>query len=319
MESIDAVLAKQGEAAGVHVLDGGDIDAVRIFRAPRTLGCLAQPAHEGERRRAVRERHEGETERRAFRQHAERDLSDQAKRAFAADEEIDQVHIRPREVSGGQLRHVGHPIVRHRNPYAPMGELDVEIAVAMGARGAALDVEDVTARQDDRQRLGPVARRAVFERCRAGGVRRDRPADEGAEERRRGRVVTPGPIERRVELGECDTGFHANRLAADLEDAIEPLRAEEDLAHRCRAAGERRLRADRQHGVGALQQRCRLSFAGDRRDARGVATRKMRRILGERGEHIRIACNSRQSRFAARDAGADQTGRHRAILDGCVS
>ena len=141
----------------------------------------------------VVERHEREAHRRPRRQHAQRHLGDHAERAFGSDEQIDEVHRRRGEIAGRQLRHVRHPIRRHRNARRAVGQHDVEEPVAAGLRPSALDVEHVAVGQHDGQRPHPVARRAVFER---GGARRvggDDAADECAGEGGHGRIVTARP------------------------------------------------------------------------------------------------------------------------------
>ena len=60
---------------------------------------------------AIRERHEEQTPGRPAGHDSQRDVHDDAKRALGADEEIDEVHPGRGEVTGRQLRHVGHPVV----------------------------------------------------------------------------------------------------------------------------------------------------------------------------------------------------------------
>ena len=77
---------------------------------------------------------------------------------------------------------------------------------------AALDVEHVSGGQDDRERLDPLARRAVFERGRAGGVRRDYAADRRTGEGGSRRVVSAGSSEDRFEREEADARLHAHAV-----------------------------------------------------------------------------------------------------------
>ena len=80
--AIDAVLSQQRQAPRVHVLDRRDVQPARIVRPPRLARRVAQPPHQRERRRAIRERHEREADRRPHRQHPQRDFGDDAERAF---------------------------------------------------------------------------------------------------------------------------------------------------------------------------------------------------------------------------------------------
>ena len=229
-------------------------------------------AHERERRAAIVERHERQAHRRPRRQHPQRHLGDDAERALGSDEQIDEVHARGGEVAGRELGHVRHAVARHTNPHGAVGQDDLEMPVAIGHRRAALDVEHVAAGQDDRQRLHPVARGAVLERRRAGRVGGDDAAGEGAGEGGNGRIVAARSCKGGVEIDERDARptrtqsatastavSHPNVAAAfgsaptrlprrpGVEDAVQASGAQDELAVRRRAAGQRRLRADWQH------------------------------------------------------------------------
>ncbi len=181
------------------------------------------------------------------------------------------------------------------------------------ARGhAALDVQDVAARQHHGDRAHPVARRPVFEGRRAGGVGRDDAADERAGECWRRRIVLAGACQRGVEIEQRDTGFDADRVGPELEDAIHPRRAQEQVAHRRCAAGQRRLRADRQHAGGGPQDSGDLAFIGRRRDSRGVAAWEVRGIFEERPHDIRVAADlARDDPLVARPPRSKRMARHR--------
>ena len=69
--AIDAVLAHEGEAARVHVLDGDDVEPVRIAAPPRLARRLAKRRANASAALAIVERHEGEALRRPDRQRRE--------------------------------------------------------------------------------------------------------------------------------------------------------------------------------------------------------------------------------------------------------
>ena len=103
------------------------------------------------------------------------------------------------EIAGRQLGQPRHPVAREpARALVPRRQLELEVAVGLRPRGAALDVQHVAGRQHDRQRLDPVARRAVLECRGAGGVGGHRPADEGAREGRRRRVEPACRLQRAV-------------------------------------------------------------------------------------------------------------------------
>ena len=110
----------------------------------------------------------------------------------------------------------------------------------------------------------PVARRAVLERRRAGGVGGDDAADERAGECRRRRIVAAGACQRGVEIERASRRLRRGRRRSP----ISRMRFSRDVlrsrfAHRRRAAGQRRLRAYRQHAGGGLQDGgCSPSLAG---------------------------------------------------------
>jgi len=212
------------------------------------------------------------------RQNAQRDLGDDAERSFRSDEEIDEVHAGRREITGRILRHCRHPVGGHRHQ-------------AGGLRAAAFDPTRVAAGEHDGHRTHPVARRAVLEGGGAGCVGGHRAADERAGERRRRRIVLAGRPERHIEIRERHARLHARPIRSDFEDAIEPRGAEQHLAHRRRAAGERRLRADWQHRARRSQNVGDLRFTRRQGDSRRVPAWKVGRVLEKRREHVRIAPN----------------------------
>ena len=98
--AIDTIFAEQLETARVHVFDRRHIDAVRIVRPPRIASQAPHLADECHGAGAERERHEREAHRRPDRQEAKRRLGHDAQCAFAADEQVDEIHAGGREVSG---------------------------------------------------------------------------------------------------------------------------------------------------------------------------------------------------------------------------
>ena len=287
-------------------------------------------AHERERRAAIVERHERQAHRRPRRQHPQRHLGDDAKRALGSDEQVDEVHARGGEVAGRELGHVRHAVARHTNPHGAVGQDDLEMPVAIGHRAAALDVEHVAVGQDDRQRLHPVARGAVLERRRSRRVGGDDAAGEGAGEGGNGRIVAARSCKGGVEIDERDARPDAHRVAAaplgappqrgcrvrvadrpGVEDAVQASGAQHDLAVRCRAAGQRRLRADWQHRRRGPHQRGDFGFRRGNGHAGRESAGKMRGVFDKRREHIRIALDPRRdSRVAVRRARADRVAGH---------
>ena len=221
VRAIGEILAQDRQTSRVHMLDRGDVEAVRILLAPRVASRLAEPGHEADRRAPIVEWHEREAHRRPCLQHPQRHRGDHAEGAFGSDEEIDQIHRRRGEIAGGAFRHIRHPIRRHRNPRRPVGQHDVEEPVAAGRRLSALDVEHLAVGQHDGQRPHPLARRSVLERGGACCVGGNDAADEGAREGRHRRIMAARPRERRVELGERHTRLDANPVGADFHYAIE--------------------------------------------------------------------------------------------------
>jgi hypothetical protein len=93
--------------------------------------------------------------------------------------------------------------------------------------------------------------------------------------------------ERLLQVAQPDTSARDDAVTADT-NRCQPLRAEDDVAGGCRAAGERGLRADGQYPVGVLQHP-RDFFDGRRpRQCRGVPAWEMCRIFQVAGENISI-------------------------------
>jgi hypothetical protein len=95
-----------------------------------------------------------------------------------------------------------------------------------------------------------MARGPVFERGGARCVGRNGPTRERAVKGRRRRVVEAAVREHTLQLREGNTGAHANGPVTWFVDFDEPPRAEQNIAARRCAAGQRRLRANRQHAGG---------------------------------------------------------------------
>jgi hypothetical protein len=184
-------------------------------------------------------------------------------------------------VAGRALDHLGHPVERDRylDRAAARGNGQ---AMAARARLTAPHGESEPVREHHRQLFHPRANRTVPERRRPCRVRRDDAAGERPGERRdRGE---PGAVHRQDFLnhGHGHAGFDADLRGPGVEHAGELLRGQNDLAHRRRAAGQGRLRADRQH-------RCRAPddvgdfVDGARNDDRGSVpageVRRVREIL----------------------------------------
>jgi hypothetical protein len=294
---VHAVLVEQRHAARVHVFDAGNVDAIRAGSAPCGLRLRSKAAHAVQSGRPGGERHQRQAGRRPGRQHAQRDLGDDAQGPLGADQQIDEVHLRGGEITGRQLGQRGHPIPRHRHTHHAVAQFQIEVTVGVSADFSSMDVEHVARRQHDRQRLDPVARGAVLERRGARGVGGDDAPHAGATEGWRGRIVRAPAFKRRIEHRERDAWFDANPSVAELEDAIQPGRAEDDFAHRCGAAGQRRLGADGQDGVGVHEKGRDLGFVGWRRESSRVTTGKMRGVLEHRRDHVGVAADAGTLQF----------------------
>ena len=85
------------------------------FSAPARPGRAPEGGRQRHRLVVRVERHERNQAARQ-RDHAQDRGRHDAERAFRADEEVDQIHARPRVVPGRQLCDVGHRVGRHRNP-----------------------------------------------------------------------------------------------------------------------------------------------------------------------------------------------------------
>jgi hypothetical protein len=217
-------------------------------------------------------------------------VDDDAERAFGSDEEVDEVHAGCRKVAGRSFRHVGHAVVRHSHPsHLAREQLHFEEAVLGCVNSASFDVEHFARREHHRQALDPLPGAAVFERRGPGGVCRHGAAHAGAVVGGRGRVVAPRAGKRVLERREHHSRLDADAVIADVDDVGEPRGVEDDLAHRRRAAGQRRLRTNRQHAVEGAQHGGHFGFAAGERDAGSVAPVVVRRILQKRRDGVGVA------------------------------
>ena len=190
--------------------------------------------------------------------------------------------------------------------------LDLEIPIRMRAHLSALEIQRLAAREDDRQGLDPAARAAVLERRRAGGVGRHDAAREGGRVGGEGRVVAAGGRERLLERADRHARLHAHAIAADLDDRVHPRGRDDDLAHRRRAAGHRRLRADRQNAATRPYERGDLALGPRTRHARGVSARIVRRVFQVGADRLGFCGDKRRCRGFARRTCPDAVGRHAA-------
>ena len=106
---VDAVFAQDLDRARIEMLDGRDVNAVGIVRGPRVDCRTTQFGDERNALRLGRHRHERAAKAARHRRGPQRDVRDDAERALGADEEIDEIHSRLNEVTGGFFGHVGHP------------------------------------------------------------------------------------------------------------------------------------------------------------------------------------------------------------------
>ena len=169
----------------------------------------------------------------------ERRLGHDAERALGADEEIDEIHSRPRVVACRQLWNVGHAVAGHRNGRdAAVGELDFERAIVARPNIASRDVEDIAVCQHDRDSLDPSSRRAVFERRRTCSIRGNGAADERAIVRGHWRVIQARRRETLLEHIERHAGTCADISICGAAQCRQPACAENDLATWRGAAGQ---------------------------------------------------------------------------------
>ncbi len=261
------------------MFDRRHIDPSRIAALPARLGGFAQPPYEFDRPPPLAEEYECKTRGRPCWQYAKGRGGDDAEGAFRADEQINQIHPRRREVSRRQLRHRRHLVTGDIDSDGPAGDVQREISVLVRARLSALDVQDDACWEHDGDGLHPVPRRAVLERRCAGGVRRNNSSNRRAEKRRRRRIRPARLFERDVELGDRDAGLHAHVVCTNRFDVVEARKADESFAHRRGAACERRLGADRQDRGGLTEELRDLRLARRRRERRRVPAGEMGRVF----------------------------------------
>src|SRR5688572_25664826 len=119
-----------------------------------------------------------------------------------------------------------------------------ELALFICHDVAARHGEPLATGEDDRQRVDPGACRPVLERGRASCVGGNGTADERSFERRYWRVVKTGCGKRSLQISERDPRTDAYAITRLRLDCRQRARAENEVATRRRAAGERRLGAD---------------------------------------------------------------------------
>jgi len=163
----------------------------------------------------------------------------------------------------------------------------------MSACGSSIEVQHVAAGENHRERLHPLAGGAVFERGRACGIGREGPADKRAAKGRRRRIVPACSREYIVQLDERHSGPNPHAIDAHGADGVEPPRAHQRLAHRCRSAGQRRLGADRKNTGGASQNGRNVRLRCRREQRRRMAARKVRGILEVAGKDVGVVNGDR--------------------------
>ena len=150
VHAVDAVFVAGLEAAAVEMLDRGDVDAARDRAAAHVCReAVPQLVDERQARRFGRSSAPGPARsNRASGQDPQRGVDDDAERALGADEQIDQIHVGRREISGRTLGHVRHHV--RARPELPLPVRAHRIAnprSRIRAHVAALDVEHMAARQ----------------------------------------------------------------------------------------------------------------------------------------------------------------------------
>ena len=175
---------------------------------------------------------------------------------------------------------------------------------------ATLQVDHLAAGQDDGQRANPVPGGAVLEGGGSGGIGGHHAADGGAHIGRDRRVADAFRRQHHVELGEAHARLDSDRIGCDPLHTLHPRRAQNQIAHRRRAAGQRRLRPDRQDRR-CESERCgnfRLGFRGHQR--LGVAAGKVSGVLKMRAEDVRVALDAQVAGLTPRRTGPDEWIRH---------
>jgi len=274
----------------VHVFDRSNVQGT--LASPRGLRLPSQCRRHHHSLRVIRAPDEGGNPSRTC-DDLERRLNHNAKRALCSDEQVDQIHPRRGVVASRELGNVGHHIRRHRYAeHRACCELDLEPAVVARERLASYDVEDVAAGEHDRRRVDPSTCRAVLERCGAGGIGRDRPADECAIEGRNRRVIEADGGQPALQFLERHRGADANAVAGRTADVRQRTRAQDDFTARCRTAGERRLRSDRQHRCRVRDERCHLCLAPGERNAGRESARHVCGIAQERRQECFVCVDA---------------------------
>ena len=295
------------------MLNRSHVQAARIARPPRGLRFAPQRRNQRQRARLVRHGQPDQGHLRSRRHHVAGHLGDHTERPLRPDEQVDRVHAGPGEIAGRPLRHVRHPVGRYRNTPQAAGAVQLEVAVRVGAVLAALQLQHAAVGQHHSQSADPTARGAVLEGGGPGGVGGDGAADARALERRHGRVVGVAPRERGLQLGDRDAGLSDYATAAGRDYPVEAARRNHHLTHRRRPAGQRGLRADRQHLRRLPQQRADLGLGSGMRHAGRVSARMMRGILKEAADCVRAACHRDGFSGIGQRDGADPVRRHSGI------
>ena len=246
--------------------------------------------------------------------HLQLRLDDDAERAFRSDEEVDQVHARPGEVAGRELRDGWHRIGRHRHAHdALRAGVDLEPALWRRRDLPAPEVEHVAAREDHREGRHPVARGAVLERRGASRVGGDGAAHERAVVGGDRRVVQPGVCQRALQGHEGDTRAGPDQALVRRSNRGEGARADHHVAAWGGAAGQRGLRANRQHARGRGQDGRHLRLGVREGHAVREAASHVRGVAQERRDDGRVAFDRRKRR-GRRSASANAVGHDGRIL-----
>jgi len=103
---------------------------------------------------------------------------------------------------------------------------------------------------------------------------------------------------------ERDAGADANASIRRLTECRQRACAENDVAARRGAAGERRLRAHRQDARGVGDERCRFGFVSRKDDAIGEAAWHMCRVA-EKRRHDRLIANDLRRRYGGSSPSLD--------------
>ena len=245
--AIDAVFANHGNRSRVDVFDGGDVDATRIAGTPGLdRGARAVLPSSRLRGPPTGQAQWRGTSSPGQRRGAEGHAGNDAERAFGTYEEIDQIHVRRDEITGRSLRHIRHANVTGslmlRSPeIVPMVKPPSVARCSPRHNSSTSPPASTTVRPSTHSRTVPYLNVAApaAQVATAPPAKAPRYVGTGGNQR-------PDFASSSCSTCKRDAGADADAITRDA-DGVETIGAEDDVAERRGAAGQRRLRADHQH------------------------------------------------------------------------